>query len=109
MKISINNAGFLMQFHVCGVTFPIKAGNCLIIFEAKIVSPFAYFCSIICADDKSKSDPYTNIQPKRYVQLTQYIHFMSVVYLLLFVRIEHFIKIYNTLHLVFFKGYTYQI
>ena len=43
MKISINNAVFLIQFHVCGVTFPIKAGNCLIIFEAKIVSPFAYF------------------------------------------------------------------
>jgi hypothetical protein len=34
---------------------------------------------------------------------------MSVVYysLLLFVRIEHNVKIYNTLHLVFFTGYTY--
>ena len=37
------------------------------------------------------------------MQLAQYINFMSVVYfsLLLFVRIEQNIKIYNTLHLVF--------
>jgi hypothetical protein len=36
---------------------------------------------------------------------------MSVVYfsLLLFVRIEQNVKIYNTLHLVFFTGYTYKI
>jgi hypothetical protein len=29
--------------------------------------------------------------------------------LLLFVRIEQNVKIYNTLHLVFFTGYTYKI
>jgi hypothetical protein len=36
---------------------------------------------------------------------------MSVVYfsLLLIVRIEQNIKIYNTLHLVFFTGYSYKI
>ena len=35
---------------------------------------------------------------------------MSVVYFsLLFVRIEQNVKIYNTLHLVFFTGYTYKI
>jgi hypothetical protein len=61
---------------------------CLVIFEAKIISPFAYF-----------------------LFHDMYINFMSVVYfsLLLFVRIEQNVKIYNTLHLVFFTGYTYKI
>ena len=61
---------------------------CLVIFEAKIVSPFAYF-----------------------LFHDMYINCMSVVYfsLLLFVRIEQNVKIYNTLYLVFFTGYTYKI
>ena len=57
-----------------------------------------------CADDKHKSDPWTNIEPIRYVR--SYINCMSVVYfsLLLFVRIEQNVKIYNT-HYIWYSSH----
>ena len=98
-KISIN---LLLLYNFMSVVLPfllrLVRVICLIIFEAKLVFPFAYFLfHHMCRRLKQKwpINQYTAEKVRLWCT-----HFFFLLELN---------KIYNTLHLLFFIGYTYKI
>jgi hypothetical protein len=65
---------------------------------------------IIFASNMTRQITLTSLNRKRNTtDMEIYPYVCGVLSLLLFVRIEQNVKIYNTLHLVFFTGYAYKI